>query len=99
MIREETLSLPARSLTHANKIFVDLTREYIITPSLRDGLPSLTNFWHFVPGRLRRPRRARQPGVRETIFCGRDVGFAESGYYRAVPSGQGMFQGRDRGFP
>jgi len=33
-----------------------------------------------VPGRLRRLRRARQPGVCETIFCGRDVGFAESGY-------------------
>ena len=35
---------------------------------------------HFVPGRLRRLRRARQPGVCATIFFGRDVGFAESGY-------------------
>src|SRR5262249_43529387 len=36
--------------------------------------------WHFGPGRLRRLRRARQPGVCATIFFGRDVGFAESGY-------------------
>jgi len=40
----------------------------------------LRHSWHFVPGRLRRLRRARQPGVCATIFFGRDVGFAESGY-------------------
>ena len=42
---------------------------------------------HFVPGRLRRLRRARQPGVCATTLCGRDVGFAESGYPRFNPSG------------
>ena len=43
---------------------------------------------HFVPGRLRRLRRARQPGVCATTFCGRAVGFAESGYDRYVPTGR-----------
>ena len=57
-----------------------LMREYLITPSLRDGLLSLTYSRHLVPGRLRRLRRARQPGACATIFFGRDVGFAESGY-------------------
>jgi hypothetical protein len=50
----------------------------------------------FVPGRLRRLRRARQPRVCATTFCGRDVGlrraqssrFAESGYDRTVPPGR-----------
>ena len=50
---------------------------------------------HFVPGRLRRLRRARQPGVCATTLCGREVGlrraqssrFAESGYPRFNPSG------------
>jgi hypothetical protein len=42
---------------------------------------------HFVPGRLRRLRRAPQPGVCATTLCGRDVGFAESGYPRFDPSG------------
>jgi hypothetical protein len=40
-----------------------------------------------VPGRLRRLRRARQPGVCATTLCGRDVGFVESGYPRFNPSG------------
>ena len=42
-----------------------------------------------MPGRLRRLRRAREPLVCATIFCGRDVGFAESGYRRAVPPEHG----------
>ena len=49
-----------------------------------------------MPGRLRRLRRARQPGVCATTLCGRDVGlrraqssrFAESGYFHLVPPGQ-----------
>ena len=51
---------------------------------------------HFVPGRLRRIRRARQPGVCATTLCGRDVGFAESGYFRLVPSSSALRAMADR---
>src|SRR5215470_13807785 len=44
-----------------------LTREYMITPSLRDGLLFLTYSRHFVPGRLRCcfPLRGRAPSRAE----------------------------------
>ena len=55
--------------------------------TLRDGSLGWRCPRHFVPGRLRRLRRARQAkGLRDT-FYGRDVGFAESGYDRTVPPG------------
>jgi hypothetical protein len=62
-------------------------------PILIIPYPTGRLFWggaiprHFVPGRLRRLRRTRQPGVCATTFYGRDIGFAESGYDRAVPLG------------
>src|SRR5215469_18736902 len=42
-----------------------LTREYMITPSLRDGLPFLTYSRHFVPGyyRVVPPGRGRQTAI------------------------------------
>ena len=66
MIGEEPLSTPSRTLAHANTIF---TREYIITPSLRDGLLSLTYSWHFVPGYSRAvpPGQGKQTAIKLTL--------------------------------
>jgi hypothetical protein len=89
MIVSATLSTSITELGSCQHDLCTLRREYIITPSLQDGLLFLTYSRHFVPGRLRRLRRARQLGVCATIFCGRDVGLAESGYHRAVPPGRG----------
>jgi len=61
MIGYEPLSTPSRNLEHVH----DLCRptcEYVITPSLRDGLLSLTYTWHFVPGYY----RAVPPGQKKT---------------------------------
>ena len=70
MMVSERLSTPARNFSTCQHDLCRLTRENMITPSLWDGLLSLTYSWHFVPGYSRTvpPGRGRQTAIKLTLM-------------------------------